>query len=642
MPVVTFNPSGIAMQFAPGTELLDAIRQAGLAVEAPCGGKGICGKCVVRIADGAVDSDSLGVLPRSAIIDGYVLACKTRVLHDPITVEIPERTGRDEGKFSDAADDATLVRHELLPTKWQYDPLSVKWYLEVAAAAPEDGLSDLDRLAQAIRLDWGDRQIIWQLPVIRQIASVLRAQNGCVTVQMIRQADCHYVIGIEPGDTTTRSYGIAIDVGTTTIAVQLVYLPLAKVIATRNDYNDQVDCGLDVISRINYAKRPERLAELRKRVLGTINRLIVDVAASDDVRPAEIGDAVVAGNTTMVHLLLGLEPEYIRLAPYTPTVMSVPYLTASAVGLSINPLAWVYMSPAVGSYVGGDITSGLLCTELATESESVSLFIDIGTNGEIVVGNNEFLMACACSAGPAFEGGGIRHGMRAARGAIESVHVDDVTGTASWSTIGNTKPAGICGSGMISLLAELFLTGWIDAAGKLNRDKPSEAIIVDGRVGHYVIVPARDSDSGQAITISELDIENIIRAKAAIYSACTLMLEQVGMDFSDLAHIYIAGGFGRFLDLDKAMILGLVPELPIETFEYIGNSSLMGATMALVAGEFRKKQEDLAHRMTYIDLSSDPAYMDHYTGALFLPHTDPKRFPSAAGALAARQNGRRA
>lgn len=633
MPLVTFEPSGETIEVKAGTELLTAARQAGVSIDSPCGGKGTCGKCMVRIISGQVDTDSIGVLSQSSLADGFVLACKSKLKDVDVCVEVPEQIGRAFGQFTDSAEDASLVHPELLPKNWQYEPLAVKWLLEIPMPQIEDGLSDIDRVTNCIRKDWGDKQILYELAVIRKVADAIRDKNGIVTVTLVREQDRFHVVDIVPGDTTAKSYGIAVDIGTTTVAVQLVFLPLAKVIATRNDYNAQVDCGLDVISRINYAKRPERLEELRQRVLKTVNSLIEQVVKSYGIAPEEICNAVISANTTMVHLLLGLKPEYIRLSPYTPTVLNVPFLSAAEIGLNINPLSWVYISPAVGSYVGGDITAGLLCTDLAADSSEISLFIDIGTNGEVAIGNNEFLMTCACSAGPAFEGGGIKYGMRASRGAIERVNVDPESGVCTYQTIGGTKPKGICGSGMIALLADLFLTGWIDAAGKLNRKKPSTAISFDGRNGIYTIVPAQQSDSGEAIVVSELDIDNIIRAKAAIYSACALMLNQVGLDFNALSKIYIAGGFGRFLDLDKAKVIGLVPDLPLEKYHYIGNSSLMGSYMVLVSNEFRDKQLEIAARMTYIELSTDPSYMDQYTGALFLPHTSPQAFPTVMAKL---------
>jgi uncharacterized 2Fe-2S/4Fe-4S cluster protein (DUF4445 family) len=449
-----------------------------------------------------------------------------------------------------------------------------------------------------------------------------------MTVMLIREPHRFHVVGIELGNTTVKQYGIAVDIGTTTIAVQLINQPMLKVIGTANDYNAQIKCGLDIISRINYAQKPERLEELRILVLGTINKLIKQVCKGRDITAHEIFNAVISGNTTMIHLLLGLKPEYIRLYPYTPTVLNVPYLTASEVGVDINPDSWMYISPAVGSYVGGDITAGILCTDLATDSEEINLFIDIGTNGEIVLGNNDFLIACACSAGPAFEGGGIENGIRASLGAIDKVEIDKNTGTASYSTIGDVSPIGICGTGIISLLANLLITGWIDPAGKLNRDKECEAINIYGKKAYFNIVPANESGTSKVIRISENEFENIVRAKAAIFSAVCLIMDQIGIGFDDISKIYIAGGFGRYLNLKDAKTIGLIPDLPLRKFRYIGNASLIGSYMILISQEFREKQIQLANRMTYIDLSTDPNYMNQYTAALFMPHTNLSLFPS--------------
>ncbi len=646
MPQVVFQPSGRAADVPSGTELLEAARAAGVDIESPCGGKGSCGRCIVRIRSGEVDSDSLSVLPAAAVAEGNALACRTRLVHKPVVVEVPQQLGREGGQIPEE-DETWMVRGELLPKEWEFDPLAVKWLVEVPAPRPDDGLSDVDRFVRALQLEWGRRE---KLPVdsyrlfedlrsllidvevplgaVRGLAATLRAQGGQVTVSLVRTGRRLHVVRIEPGQVIGRHHAIAVDVGTTTITVQLVDLAAARIIATRSGYNDQVSCGADVISRIEYARRPGRLEDLRKRVLQTINQLLDQACRSCSVDPRGISNAVISGNTTMTHLLLGLDPEYIRLEPYCPTLLEMPYLSAEQVGIHINPNSWICFSPNVGSYVGGDITAGLLCTDLATDSEDLSLFIDIGTNGELVVGNRDFLLCCACSAGPAFEGGGIECGMRASLGAIESVEVDPHSGAASFATIGNVPPRGICGSGMIDLLANLFLTGWLDPAGKLSRDRASPSIDVSGKQARYQIATAKQSATDQPLCITESDIENILRAKAAIYSACALMLEQVGVEFEDLSQVYIAGGFGRFLDLKQAVTLGLVPDLPQERFRFIGNASLIGSYMVVVSREYRKRQVRLSGRMTYFDLSIAPGYMDQYTGALFLPHTDPRRFPS--------------
>jgi uncharacterized 2Fe-2S/4Fe-4S cluster protein (DUF4445 family) len=633
MPEIRFLPSGRAVSAEPGTSLLEAARSAGLELDSPCGGKGTCGKCIVRIASGDADSESLGVLSRDSVAEGFALACKTRALKSPLEVELPERSGWKGGQFTDAELDLALVSRELLPAAWDFEPLAMKWLLEVPEPRKDDGLSDIDRLTRCFERFWGRGEVLYPLSVLRKAADALRAEGGKVTVSVIRDGETFRIVDVEPGDRTSRHFGLAIDVGTTTIAVQLVFLPLARPLGTRNDYNAQVSRGLDVISRINYARTADKLEELRALVLGTVNKLIAQVCEAHDVRPDEISNAVVAGNPTMTHLALGLKPEYLRLDPYTPTASRLPYMTAREVGIGINPESWVYFCPSVGSYVGGDIAAGLLCTGLVGADE-LSLFIDIGTNGEIVVGNRDFLMTCACSAGPAFEGGGIECGMRAAIGAIERIRVDPATGAPTAWTVGNAKPRGICGSGMICLLSDLYLTGWMDGQGRLRRDRSSPSIEIEGRRARYLLASAADSGTGRALYVTETDIDNIIRAKAAIHSACSMLLEKLGLGFGDLRRLYIAGGFGRFLDIAQAIVLGLLPDLPRERFTYLGNSSLTGAYMVLVSRDFKKRMEDAASRMTYVDLGGESGYMDQYTASLFIPHTDSSRFPSVARRLA--------
>ncbi len=628
MPIVTFHPGGKSIEVPSGTILLDAIHQAGIGLDASCGGEGNCGKCLVRIEAGKTESDHAEVLSASQEAQGFALACKSRILEAPVTVEIPDQSLKSGGQFIDETDVIGIDLPDIISNDLIPDPPVVKYLLDVPKPQLQDGLSDLDRLTRVIQKKCGKKEVAVPLPIVRQVADTLRADGGKVTATVVDDSDRIIVTALESGDRTSQQFGIAIDIGTTTVAVQLVDLKSPRALAVRTSYNDQIDCGLDVISRINYARKPERLEELRAKAVKTINRLVKAVCRACEVDPLHVTSAVAAGNTTMVHLLLGLNPEYIRLEPYTPTVMQVLHLTAREIGIEISPEAIVYISPAVGSYVGGDITSGLLCTSIASGDEKVNLFIDIGTNGELVIGNQEFLLTCACSAGPAFEGGGIECGMRAAKGAIDRVSIDSRSGIATCQTIGNLKPAGICGSGMISLLADLFLTGWIDPAGKLSREKESAAIRIEGRQARFVLVSAENSASGTPIMISESDIENIIRAKAAIYAACSLMLKQVELDFAHLDKIFVGGAFGRFLDIEKAVIIGLLPDLPRERYHYLGNSSLMGACKALVSRQSRERQLELCRRMTYLELNTDPAYMDQYTGALFLPHTDIKRFPS--------------
>ncbi|HWQ55771.1 MAG TPA: ASKHA domain-containing protein [Bryobacteraceae bacterium] len=590
MPSVRFLPADVAVDVAAGTLIHEAAVRAGLLdLELPCGGQGTCGQCLVEVADQPV------------------MACQTRVSAD-IVVRIPEN--RDVA-IRVVGDSHFLVNEELLPSRDQISPLVRMERVTVSSASVEEHYSDWKRLVRALR----QPEATAPLPVLQSLAAVLRERDGQVTVALEDRQGGARVAGIYPGHAPRPAMGLALDIGTTTVAAQLVDLEDGRVVDTRTSYNLQIRRGADIITRIDYARTPERLEELRSLVLESANTLIAQM-------PADHGDiraAFIAGNTTMIHLLLGLPPRYIRESPYVPTVNPVPAMAARDVGLEIHPDAPVEFAPGVGSYVGGDITAGLLSTELPTNAGEVFLFLDIGTNGEIVIGNAAWMVACACSAGPAFEGSGIKCGMRAAEGAIEHVEIGE---TLRYKVIGGGKPAGICGSGLICLLGELFRRGIIDQSGRFHIE-PREFLLESG---------ARTA-TGEDLVITESDLENLIRTKAAIYAACSLILENVGLNWEAIARVYIAGGFGRYIEVAEAVRIGMLPDLPHGRFSYIGNSALTGAYIALLSGEHRRRLADIAGRITYVDLSSDPRYMDNYVKAMFLPHTDLEKFPTVAGML---------
>ncbi len=596
---------------------------AGVMIDLPCGGKGTCGKCLVRVNQGTI-SEKPGIAPGDREKEsGFVIACQSAVTTD-VTISIPDQSA---GAAYAVIDDSIDPIFEHFPALPHLSPLTKQVSLSIPKPGREDGLSDLDRVDGSLNALFPNQDITYSLSVIRKLADTLREQDGLVTLT-IAADDCRTrVIDIISGKKAPMNLGIAVDLGTTTISVQLINLESGKVVSTRNGYNDQIHCGLDVISRINYAATKERLDDLRLRAVHSVNRLIEEATTDSRTSKESITCCRLSGNTIMTHLFLGLKPEYLRLEPYTPTMLHTEPLRASELGLDIHAQAFVTLSDCVGSYVGGDITAGILTTDIVKNTEDICLFMDIGTNGEIVVGNKDFLMTCACSAGPAFEGGGIDCGMRATTGAIDSVTIDPDSGHARYTTIGTGRPSGICGSGMIDLIAGLFLTGWIDPSGKFNRLRPCPFIHINGRRAYYTLAEARDSCSGRTIILSETDIDNLMRAKAAIYSAASLLLKQMGITFHDISTFYIAGGFGRFLNLDNAMVIGLLPEIPVEKFHYLGNASLQGSTLGLLSQEFRGLQKALTKRMTYIDLSTFPGYMDQYMAALFLPHTDQHHFP---------------
>ncbi len=610
MPSVRFQPGDIVAEVPEGTLIHQAAVRAGiLDLELPCGGEGVCGLCQVKL-EGR---------------DTPVLACRTKVTSD-IVVYLPDR--RQGARVM--GDSHALVDPALLPDREHLTPLYRRQRLTVPPASLEEHYSDWTRLVRELIPGNGTHAVGCGLAELRRLGTVIREQDGKLTVGINESESGLSVRDIAAGHRPSPALGVAVDIGTTTVAVQLVNLEDGSLLATQTSYNLQIRRGADVITRIDYARTPERLEELRGLVLETINSLIEQTARSAAVDAGEIRAAQLAGNTTMTQLLLGLPPRYIRESPYVPTVNAVPEFRAGEIGLNLDPHAIVACAPGVGSYVGGDITSGLLCTDLPRNNQDVFLFMDIGTNGEIVIGNADWMVGCACSAGPAFEGAGIKCGMRAADGAIERVSIAEDQETIEYSVIGGGEPAGICGSGLISLLGELFRRQIVDRSGRFF-DSPGVGRVVqqDNRRA-FLLALSSQTRTGSDLLITEADLENLIRTKAAIYAACSLVLENVGLTWDAIARVYIAGGFGRYIRIADAITIGMLPDLPLERFSYIGNSSLTGAFMALLSREHRRRLAEIASRITYIDLSSNPRYMDSYIKALFLPHTDLGQFPTVA------------
>ena len=628
MPTVCFLPSNKSAEVPAGTLIHEAAIKAGVEdLHLPCGGKGTCGRCLVEIVEGIPEGVGHSHLADALAGGRLVMACQTKVRGDLVVSIRP----RHDDTMRVVGDSHLLIGDDLLPDIDNLSPVYRSVQLTVPVATIEEHYSDWQRLLRELA---PAADVTTNAAVLRQLAEALRSQEGRVTVTLQEVDAGLQVLAVEAGHIGNLAYGLAIDIGTTTVAVQLVNLADGRVLASRTSYNAQLRRGADIISRIDYARTPERQAELRALVLETLRELIADMLADTHTDAWAVHAAFIAGNTTMIHLLLALPPRYIRESPYVPTVNIVPTLTAAEVGLPINPTAPVMFAPGVGSYVGGDITAGLLCTELTTNSDKVFLFLDIGTNGEIVLGNADWLITCACSAGPAFEGSGIKCGMRATDGAIEYISISPDRTEISYDVIGNGKPAGICGSGLISLLGELLLRGVVDQMGRFNMELPSNRLIETSHGRAFVLEFAANTRQGEDLFITEADIENLIRTKAAIYAACALILDNVGLEWSSIAHVYIAGGFGRYIQIDDAILIGLLPDLPAERFHYIGNSALTGAFIALLTAAGREQLATIAGRMTYVDLSSDHRYMDSYLGAMFLPHTDISLFPTVAQKMA--------
>jgi len=625
---ITFYPNRKTIEAKDGQTILKAGGAQGVHINATCGGKGNCGKCRVIVKEGKVTAKESAFLTEADIKQGVRLACMTKPASD-LTVEIPLGSQMRKGaKIATGSKLDELHKMVCKTCEGELRPVTRKLFMKLPQPNLDDNISDVERLRRELaKRGYEMADIHINLPIIRKVGSVMRARDFMVTATILMFGNVIEVIDVQPGDTTKPRYGAAVDVGTTSLVVYLVDLLTGKVVDMASTYNPQVRCGEDVISRIVYASEMGGLDELQRLVIDAVNGLIEEMARRKEIDPEAIDNIVISGNTTMTHLFYGIDPAHIREEPYIPTATFLPLMRTKALGLKINDFGVIYAVPGVASYVGGDISSGILASRIYKKPE-LSLFIDIGTNGEIVLGNSDWMVTAACSAGPAFEGGGVKFGMRAMDGAIEKVAIEPGTFEAKYSVIGNTPPIGICGSGMIDLIAEMFLSGVIDQKGRVNLGIESPRVRKGETGPEYVLAFADETGTGKDITFTEPDIDNIIRTKGAIYAGFSTLLKEVGFGFADVKKVYIAGGFGNYLDVERAITIGLLPDMPLDKFEFLGNTSIMGAYMALLSRNLRKDVEDIARKMTYMELSVSRAFMDQYVSALFLPHTNTDAFPT--------------
>jgi len=615
--------SGRNIPITQKTSILSALESEGIFLTSSCGGKGTCGKCRIIVISGDVDKKSTIKLKRDEIEKGYALACQSYPLGD-VLIDIPKESILTvEGKI------ATERSKDLFclfsNTGLGIEPFTERILLELSPPTLTDNISDLERLKRELSLK-GLGCLRVPFRAIKGLAKTVRKGNWRITISVILSEDCYEIINILPGDVRTPRYGIAIDIGTTTLVLYLINLIDGDLVDAASTYNSQIRFGDDVITRIVHATEHNELRAINDAVVEDINLMLSTLIRRHHIPIDSVDQVVIAGNTTMTHLFLGLDPSSIREEPYIPTANVFPISFAGEHHLELNPDTPVYIFPCVASYVGGDIVSGILAVGLH-KSDSLSFFIDIGTNGEMVLGNREWLISASCSAGPCFEGSGIRHGMRAIEGAIEEVIIDRATFEPQLKVIGGVKPIGICGSGMIDVISELFLTGILNQKGVLQMDMSWR--VREGDDGLEFLVY---SDRERDIVITTSDIENIIRAKSAIYAGFKTLLKEVGFTFNDIDKIYIAGGFGKFLDVDKAITIGMLPDLPRERFEFVGNTSIKGAYLCSLSRKLRDEAEEIARKMTYIELSTSNSFMDEFVSGLFIPHTHIEDFPTISAA----------
>jgi len=643
---VTFLPDNITVDvYRHGENLLRVAMAAGVHINASCGGNGTCGKCKVIIDKGKVESEHSAKVSDEQWEQGYRLACRTKVIDD-LTITIPPESRIDNSALKrktggqrhilKARDLNTLVQGLTI------NPAVFKCYLELPPPTADDNMSDLGRLMREIKRAYKYDHISTDFHLLRRLSRVLRQAEWKVTVTLVYNPKGFKLIDLEAGDTTKDNYSIIIDVGTTTVKGQLLNLEECRIAhgnangtdadsenlcAEDAKYNSQVRFGEDVISRIVHSQKKGGLEELQQAIVGDINDIIAQLLGSAGIKDDQISHLVIAGNTTMTQLLLGVDPKYIREDPYVPTANFFPPVRAVEIGIKLPDYIHLYIFPQVSSYVGGDIVAGVLGSGIF-QREELTLFIDVGTNGEIVLGNADWLVCTSCSAGPAFEGGGVKNGMRAAAGAIEQVRINPETYEPMVITIGNQKTMGICGSGLIDAAAELLLTGIIEPNGKFKRDLGTERVREGENGWEYVLVYTDQTAPGIGdVVITEGDLDNLIRTKGAIYAGCRILLESVGLTFADLDKLIIAGGFGQFINLERAITIGLLPEIEPEKFMFVGNGALLGSRLVSFSREMMKDARRVADMMTNIELANNMKFMDEYVAALFLPHTDTAAFP---------------
>ncbi len=631
---VKFLPHEIKVEVEDNESLIRAALEAGVHINASCGGGGVCGKCRVMVEEGQVEGGISEQLSDEDQQKGYRLACTSQVVSD-LVIRVPVESQMDTGRLNtqptsrhtakEAYADVNDLREDGL-----FIPPVEKIYLELVPASVDDNQADVARIINHLRFNHDEHRLTMNLNLMRKIPDIIREGDFKVTVTIVRPVrkdGKNEIINIEPFDTSDRNFAIAVDIGTTTVYGQVLDLHTGEVLAQHGEFNSQISYGEDVISRIMYAeKNKDGLHTLHLKVVENINAIIEKTLKKAKVSKNEVGTITLAGNSTMTQFLLEINPKYIRRDPYVPASIMYPPFHSHEIGIDLAQHTVALIYPGVSSYVGGDIIAGIMASGMYRTSE-LTLFMDIGTNAEIAIGHKDWMVCTAASAGPAFEGGGVKFGMRASKGAIEDFAINPQTYEPMIITVGNKKARGICGSGLITLAAKLLEAGVIDSRGKFDRSIDTPRIRQTDEIWEYVLVYKENTDIERDIAITEPDLDNLIRAKGAMYSATLTLLDEIGLGVQDIEKIILAGGFGSYVDLESAITIGLLPEIDPEKVIYLGNGSLLGCKINSLTNALRQDVGNVVNMMTNFELASTPSYMDHYMGALFLPHTEMNYFP---------------
>ncbi|MGQ9615440.1 MAG: ASKHA domain-containing protein [Spirochaetota bacterium] len=614
---VTFQPDGKTVYVLPGTSIFEAAGEAGIILRADCGGRGTCGQCRVRVIQGKYEErGSERFFTDKELKRGNVLACRAEIKSD-ITIEVPISSRFFEQK----------ILTEGIERPLKLSPNVKKIFIKVDEPTLTDQRSDLDRVWDALKLGNPGPRV--SVEVLRRLPIKLRKSNYSATIVL----NGDEIIGIEAGDKSDRNYGVAVDIGTTTVVGYLLDLNTGVQLAVSSMTNPQTNYGDDVISRIHYTTIEEDgLDNLHRQIISCINTIIEDLVKQAGIERKFIYEVTTTGNTTMNHLFLKLNPQYLSLNPYVGVLRTGIDVRASELGLQINRYGKVYTMPNIAGFVGGDTVAVILSSEIH-KSRELKFAIDIGTNGELVMGNRERLIACSTAAGPAFEGARITFGMRAAEGAIEQVVITE--NEIVVNTIGNARPVGICGTGLIDCIAELLRIGVIDHRGKLlNRDElppglpdfVKDRLIEDEKFGiSFILVPENETQTGNPILLTQKDIRETQLAKGAIFAGYQILKQILGVKDSDITEVLLAGAFGNYIRRHQAKRVGLLPDVPTEKIKFIGNAAGSGAKMVLLARELREEASEISRNTQYIELGAHKDFQKVFAESMFFPETETSR-----------------
>lgn len=626
---IVFQPSGLRGKIDEDSSILDAARQLGVALESVCGGKGVCGKCKVRIEEGnyakykinssfssVTTSDELNArfLTRQQQKQHYVLACQTRI-HGDVVVFVPEESRKGQ----------QIVRKEATRRDIKLNPAVKKYYVELNPATLHDAVGDYERLLGQLEKDHNLNRLSMDYSVLTRLQTIVRQGNWKVTVSIWKGKE---IVGVEPGQ-VKRGYGLAVDIGTTTVAGYLCDITDGTVIATESMMNPQVAYGEDVMSRIGYAaKEKNGLKKLNDVVINALNEIADGACKKAGIKRSDIIDMAVVGNTCIHHLFLNIPPQYMGKSPFPPAIHHSVDVKARDLGIKVAHGAYVHVLPNEAGFVGAD-NVGVLIAEEPYNQDEMLLIIDIGTNGELILGNRKRLLSSSCATGPAFEGAEIRHGMRAAAGAIEKLKIDPVTKEVQFKVIGNDKwntedknigARGICGSGIFDAAAQMFLAGIFDSSGRFNMNVKSRRLRMGEKEPEFVIAWAEETAIQQDIVIVQKDIRAIQLAKGAMYSGARIMMNRMGIDKID--RVILAGAFGSYIDKTSAAVIGLFPDCDPKYVYAVGNAAGDGARMALLNVDKRDEADFWARRVEYVELTLEPNFNKIFTSALTFPHAE--------------------